>query len=640
MTGARLVLLMALAACDADEKDQPVDTGPDTDSPDDPDPVIDVDGTLAQANPTAPVDDGAPGEAIRLTPATAALDPAGDHDFYEVTLTAGTPYHLWADTGPNIRCDTVLRLYGPSAAVPASTSRDGEACVLDEGDQYAVSDDMILRYRLSDPGLVFVPPESGAWRIEVLNYDEAVGLNAVGGAWCQYDLYAMRREATEVECNDLAEVRSALEDAGGPSLPADADSPAVQPTLPNLFAPCAEGVVCSEEISGWLPSAADDDVWRYRFGDLGEGVRQAWWTFSLWPTVPSAAPVRMELLDHELNVVARTDNPVPDGSYGFVNDVGILYPVTPFSTWYLRISRTDGIAVAPNATSEVRRVTAAPATWREAVGAHPEPLPPKPAPRQPQVAASNNGAATSGAFYVGTSQGYGHGIIDCGSGDEAFTGWESESDPAVLEALTENQALPKNDSFNDADAVRFCQVGDTNLFVASIAGYFDPNGDPVQFVPLDNPNDTGVELDDVELRCGDGTPEACPDREIFAIRGTSGAGQIRDERIMLSVQSATVGSFANADVYLFTNSERIRPFGASTDQTVDPAVAVQSPDPDLDLRLPNDAETVFVVVQPRVVHPTDRRANMWFMRILIEKLDPTSATDETPDSTLDTCPLE
>lgn len=591
-------VLTVLYACNGKEPVDPVDT--DTVDTTDPDPVVDNDGTFAQATEAPPVTTA--GVPVALGPADQ-ID-IGDHDFYAVDLTQGVPYHLWVDTGPNVRCDTILRVYNIDATVPATATLEGEACTLQLGDQAAVSDDMILRYRQSDPGLVFVPETSGRYFIEVMNYDEAVAKAPVGGPWCTYTAYAMKRSPTEVEPNNTEAVTAALiaADDASAGYPDTVVTPALQPLAPNPFLLCEPGTTCGEEFSGWISDAADSDLWQYRFGSLEACTAEAvanpqdagcyqkevgderpgvnmWWTFSLWQTLPGHAGVRLELLDKDLAVVASTDDPVPDGHYGFVNDVGLLYPVTPFSTWYLRVS-------------------------------HPTP-------------------PLGGAFYVGVSQGYNRGIVDCNKPDPVITGWESESDRVALAKLKPTDDPPTNDDFGHAELVRFCQVGVTTLYASSMAGYIDPEGDPVRFVPLEDATDTGVGDEDVTFRCGDQSNDACPDREVFAILPTSHAGELAARHLMLTVQAKTVGSYLEPEVFLFSNNERIRPFDTSSDTTVGAATRLGPGDVSIDTVTPDDAEQIFIVIQAKSLHPTDRRANGWFLRMLIEDQDPNAVPELT-----------
>jgi hypothetical protein len=297
----------------------PTDTTEDTELPD-------LDGTLVEATAL----DGTP-DAVEGELASDAINPAGDNDIYTVEFTAGTPYLIWVDTGADLLCDTVLRIYPPGASTQATPNADG--------DVIAESDELIYRWSGSDPGLVFVPRDSGRFFLEVLDYYDSIGGTALGGDYCTYTLKAMRLEMGEQECNDESSVREALmqADTGDTGLPATATSPAIQAFQSSPFQTFAE------HFSGMIDFDEDDDMWRFRFGQL-EGIPGGhFWLFSLWQTHPSSAllPQRdynLTLYDSQLRVLAQTNVAIPDGNFGFTEDAGILYPVTSNSTYYLQVT--------------------------------------------------------------------------------------------------------------------------------------------------------------------------------------------------------------------------------------------------------------------------------------------------------------
>jgi hypothetical protein len=587
----RLLLLALLLACKDDEPTKP--DGDDTDTQENPDSdAPDLDGTLGEA-----VDLGdalgaaAPNTEVALIEQADAIDPPADHDFYAVDLEAGVPYLLWVDTGANLRCDTILRVYPPGSTTPATISTVNGEIVADPGDTLAENDDMIYRWRGSDPGMVFVPPTAGAWLLEVAEYNESVGDVALGGPWCSYTLMGMRREAGELECNDLTEVRDALVEADDDTdvgLPGTAPSPAIQPLTDGLF------LTPSEELSGWLAAPGDDDVWRVRFGDLGDDELGAFWSFSLWDTLPSAPERRLTLLDENLEVLAQTDDPVPDGHEGFVEDPGILYQVSSDTTYYLRVS------TAPSDGGPDDLVSPSP------VFLAPRALPGDPRGKAP-VAWSNSSAG--GDFYLGAVHGIGKSLVDCDDANPEITWWESESLGGA-----------RNDSFNSSELMRFCRVGTTDVYAGFLTGRMEPEGLPSRYVRPPGSADPEGPTPDVEKSCGDGTFDECPDREYFAIRQVSGAGgAVAGKRIRISVQARTVGSFVTPEVFLFYNNNKTWPFASSDDNTaVDPAIAIGAPDADIDTIIPSDAEVVYILVQPKTVHPTRTEANSWYLRAIIE----------------------
>ena len=585
----RLVLLALLMACTGDEPSKP-DTG-ESDTPDNPDSdTPDLDGTLSDATDLgAPLDAATPGEPVALITQADTIDPPADHDFYALHLEAGVPYVLWVDTGANLRCDTLLRVYPPGATTPASHHVDNGEVVLDPGDVLAVNDDMIYRWRGSDPAMVFVPPTSGDYTLEVAEYNESIGDVALGGPWCTYTLMGMRREAGEVECNDLDAVRDALvaaDDDTAVGFPGDATTPAIQPIAAGTF------LTPSEEITGWLANAGDDDTWRVRFGDLGEDELGAFWSFSLWDTLPSSPQRRLELLDEDLEILAQTDEAVPDGHEGFVDDAGIVYAVASNTTYYLRVS-TGPVDGGPD---DYEGPTAAL-------------FAPRALPATGKAPTAWSSTPEGGAFYLGALHGVGHALVDCDPSNPEVTWWEAESLSGV-----------RNDSFNNSELLRFCRVGTTNVYATRLTGRMESNGLPTRYVRPPGQADPEAPTPAVEFSCGDGTFDECPDREYFAIRQVSGAGgAVAGKRLRLSVQARTVGSYDTPEIYLFYNNNKTWPFASSDDNTaVDPAIALAWPDADIDTTIPSDAEVVYILLQTTTVHPSRTDANSWFLRALIE----------------------
>lgn len=560
-----LILLLAVTACKGDDTDTPIDT--DSDDTEDPDPPVpDLDGTIAAATPLGiDLDSVEPHTPTALLAAPDAINPTGDRDFYTLDLTADHAYRLWVETGTaeagNLLCDTVLRIYPPGATEAVTiTPVEGDEPLLELGDLLVANDEFIYRYRDSDPGMVFVPTASGRHILEVIEYNDSIAGTAAGGPWCSYSMFGEALEPIETENNDLNPLGSAL---------VDELAVAGQTTLESPFR------ARTEEFSGSLSSGSDADVWKYTFGDVGTVDGRAWWLWSLWPTSVGGvtSPTRLTLLDADFNVVARTDDAYPDGNYGFVEDPGLMHAVTSNSTWYLVVSReAGGSAFAPP-----------PAAW-----ANP---------------------ATSG-FYVGASHGYGAGLVQCPtSSANEVTWWEAESGDQ-----------DRNDTFNGSALMRFCKVGTSSLYVARIAGTIEPNRLGTNYVQPPPPEDEDTPRPTVEFPCGEGGIEDCPDREIFSIRQVSGAGgSIAGRRLRLSVQSRTVGSFVEPVVYLFSNNERVYPFASSDDGAeVDATAVLGTPDADLETRLPNDAEVIYVMVQAREWHPDNAEANQWFLRALID----------------------
>lgn len=606
-----LVLLIACKDGDADPADTDVAdtdvTNPDPDVPD-------LDGTLGEATSLPGGDWSDPVEI-----ASDALDPSGDHDFFTVELTEGRPYHLWVDTGANLLCDTVLRLYAPGATQAATVEVDpttGEK-TFDDGDMVAHNDDMIFRMSGSDPAILFVPPATGRYPIEILEYNDAIGDDPNGGSFCTYTLNIWQRSATEVECNDTTEVYDALLAADDPAvegLPDDVTTPADQPRIDNRW------MAGSREFAGWLTNEADDDLWRYRIPDVGTADGSAMWQWSLWPTDGAAGPRKLELLDSDLRVVARTEVPEPDGYHGFAADPGILYPVHSNTTWYLRVSSTatdnplDTADTDPPAAARLADGPAAP-------GAGPAgPLGPVDAGRGDVVANSFGNA--SGTFYVGVSHGFDTGLTGCSTTDIAVPWWEHESKPTVVVDTDdpgdpvdfEVSTLMTNHDFGTAQLLKFCRVAGTEVYTSYTAGFLPPTGLPSRFARADRP-DEGGPLPDFYPRCGGQT--ACPDRDMYVINTSSRAGTLGGRRLTVQVQAATVGSFVVPEVFLFADNEQNYPFAWSPGADATDETELSEPDLVVQTIVPGAPERVYVMVQPKEYGARPEQ-NAYFLRIILD----------------------
>lgn len=311
---------------------------------------IDLDGSLEDAAPlTVTLDASTAPSWLNLLPARDAIDPAGDRDFFTIELTEGVPYHFWVDTQSDLLCDTLLWIYPPGADTERNLQIARDIVL---GDVIAESDDMPYRIAASDPAILFVPPSTGTYTLQVIQYGDATGGAAEGGPWCDYMLRGLVHTLDEVECNDDFAVRDALAaaSAGDTGFADDAVSPAVQPIATSLFdgVDYATNVKLGERLSGQIDFDDDNDVWRFRFGDLSGQAGGHYWLWSLWDTQPTSTDVRehqLTLFDANMQVLARTNHAVPDGYFGFTEDAGIVYPVQPNTTYYLRVSATDDFDV-------------------------------------------------------------------------------------------------------------------------------------------------------------------------------------------------------------------------------------------------------------------------------------------------------
>jgi hypothetical protein len=303
------------------------------------------------------------------------------------------------------------------------------------------------------------------------------------------------------------------------------------------------------------------------------------WQWSLWPTNEGqpAAAHRLELLNADMEVVATSNRATPDGNHGFATDPGILYRVRSGSTWYLRV------VDPPAAAAPARGV----------------------APGLGSLYAG--GAEGQGEYYVGVSHGFGPNITGCSaSGNE--TDW--------LEG--EHSGGDRNDSFDSAQLLRFCQVGSTDVYGAYISGFAKPTGLDFRFERAERPDDEEAPLPDVFDTCG--SPGSCPDEDYYTIRRTSGAKDIAGARITISLQAATIGSAAEFEIFLFINNERVFPVAWTPGATPSDGFQLTAPDRVLQTIIPSEAASATILVQPKQ-QASRTNQNAYFMRVIIESAE-------------------
>lgn len=607
--GAWIPLVIGLgliAGCKTDPgEDTDTASEKDTVNPD-PEPS-DPDGTLADATPLGdPLGAAVPDVAVALTDGADNIAPAGDNDFFSLTLDAGVPVQLWVATGDEATadpaCDTVLRVYPPGATQAAKTVQIGEdpSWIYDPGDVLAEEDDLPYRWQEGDPGLVLVPPESGTYTLEVLHYGEATAgtEGQVGFSGCRYQIWAKRRAPLESECNDWGAVSDALDAATGPQDTAPPDgvvTPASDGFVPNPFwVVPVDGVPSTpgEEFSGWLSSGSDTDLWAVQFGDFDSLDGHAWWTFSLWQDHPIGLTRRLTLYDRALGVLATTTDPVPDGNFGFFPDAGIAYAVRENETYYLQISHDLGGGGPDVGGPETFFLTG------------PTDAPPGgPGPRR------SGGSTESGTFYLGEQHGFGQSLVQCGLDAESGTvnWWEGETRGGV-----------RNDDYTTAQVLRLCQAANSDLYFVDIAGTIEPNVLPFRYELSD---ERDPELPPNTFPCEDTSITGCPDMDWFSLNNQSRAGgALGGRRVRVSVQAATVGSYLVPEVILFTPGQppvHLKQSGSGDLATEE--MQLGEGDAVVETFIPDGASSVYLLVQAKALHPERAEANSWFMRVFVDK---------------------
>ncbi|MGC6493652.1 MAG: hypothetical protein ACON5B_12505, partial [Myxococcota bacterium] len=132
----------------------------------------------------------------------------------------------------------------------------------------------------------------------------------------------------------------------------------------------------------------------------------------------------------------------------------------------------------------------------------------------------------------------------------------------------------------------------------------------------------------VQTECTGASP--CVDRDIYVITLASGAGgSISGRRLTVQLQAKSIGSFLDAEVFLFANNEFEEPLATGS---VPDAYALGDGDPVLTYDIPADMQTVFILVQPapgedgtyEASYGDSKAQNTYLARFIIE--DP--PTDE------------
>ena len=213
--------------------------------------------------------------------------------------------------------------------------------------------------------------------------------------------------------------------------------------------------------------------------------------------------------------------------------------------------------------------------------------------------------------------GYGNSLMAC-----------DDDKKGVQDYLEVEDASTRNDSFSGAQRLSFCQSPGTTYYTARLIGDIaPPSCGNATVPPFVRQTDDGTTAE-VQTECTEGTP--CVDRDIYVITLASGAGgSISGRRLTVQLQAKSIGSFLEAEVFLFGNNEFEEPLATGS---VPDAYALGDGDPVLTYDIPADMQTVFILVQPapgddgtyEASYGDSKAQNTYLARFIIE--DP--PTDE------------
>lgn len=253
------------------------------------------------------------------------INPAGDRDFYAVELSEGAPYLIWAEAydvaTDTVILDPVIRVYN------------------EDGDMIAENDDMVFRYRETDPAVFVNATYTGTYFIEVLEFGDWDSGDADGSFNHTYDLLGVRMRITEREGeNETMEMVAPAEpdtDAAETDVAVDTD-----PSDDFLFIGSPVSTYASD-FYGRIDSESDVDWWPVTVPvDETSPEDYTYLTFSMWPDV-GVAP-KMELFNAEGDLLAETVEPVPGRNSLVIDDVGMLARATEGETYFLKVSHNGG----------------------------------------------------------------------------------------------------------------------------------------------------------------------------------------------------------------------------------------------------------------------------------------------------------
>lgn len=245
------------------------------------------------------------------------IDPAGDRDFFKMTLgqgqTIGVGTIAYAATGETTP-DTVLRLYDSA------------------GNLLATNDDMPYRIQETDSALYFQADSDGVYYLEVLEWsDWADGYDAAGGSAYDYSLIAYEPSQLDAE-------------------PENNEGPSMEKWLKTKGNYQYYGNFWSEDgtpamMFGDMDEAGDVDIFPVT-ADTKDGS-PLYCSYSAWPTwYPTLQPV-FAMYNSSMDLVAYNDSPqfgVDRVSElgGFTYDEGLYFKMQSGDTYYMEVSDLAG----------------------------------------------------------------------------------------------------------------------------------------------------------------------------------------------------------------------------------------------------------------------------------------------------------
>lgn len=331
------------------------------------------------------------------------INPAGDRDFYKLTLEAGRVYHFYTEAYDEISdtvvLDTVLRVYDSNRQIVAQ------------------NDDGVYRWRETDSGVFVYPETTGDYYVEVLEFGDFDGGTPAGSFQHTYTVFVVDPAVFEDEGNNdtIGQARYAFGierssdafradltgtgDTGGTDIhtdetghtdatgetgetgdtdetdetgdtdtetgtpgetgesdvpgTSDSDMGPIDTAIENPdvfilspFGPEGVGI----ETYGILDDADDLDIWPVTLGEAEEGEDP--WSYlamTMWPGYDDHVPELAVFNNRGETMLRTTEIQEVPGSQIFrwpINNRGLMARVTPGETYWVRMRSTTGASGA------------------------------------------------------------------------------------------------------------------------------------------------------------------------------------------------------------------------------------------------------------------------------------------------------
>lgn len=236
--------------------------------------------------------------------AAETIDPAGDRDFFAMSLNEGDHVQLFTASYAifgEVLVDTVIRIYDPN------------------GNFLAEDDDMPYRFQETDSAVYFQAATTGTYYVEVLEWGDWAGEGANGGDTFEYELYGNVIGDLEIFANDTF---------------ADADTLIADSTVLYYASAFSD---YPYHFFGDFEDGDNTDIWPLNFEETG-----AHYMWSFWPGYYGDAQVVMSLYNPDNELVATTELPAYTPNYRVAYDVGIMHQIDVAGTWYLVVDNISG----------------------------------------------------------------------------------------------------------------------------------------------------------------------------------------------------------------------------------------------------------------------------------------------------------